>query len=67
MNKVFSFLYFFYDSCLLRWKVETIGTSKEDATHYYDADDLASPDTADKTYRKALGKTKKELKKKDIS
>ena len=28
---------------------------------------LASPDTADKTYRKALGKMKKELKKKDIS
>ena len=28
---------------------------------------LASPDTADKTYRKALGKIKKELKKKDIS
>ena len=27
---------------------------------------LASPDTADKTYRKALGKMKKELKKKDI-
>ena len=27
---------------------------------------LASPDTADKTYRKALGKIKKELKKKDI-
>jgi len=28
---------------------------------------LASPDTADKTYRKALGKMKKELKKKDIN
>ena len=28
---------------------------------------LASPDTADKTYRKALGKMKKELEKKDIS
>lgn len=28
---------------------------------------LASPDTADKTYRRALGKMKKELKKKDIS
>ena len=28
---------------------------------------LASPDTADKTYRKALGKMKKELKKKEIS
>lgn len=28
---------------------------------------LASPDTADKTYRRALGKIKKELKKKDIS
>ena len=28
---------------------------------------LASPDTSDKTYRKALGKMKKELKKKDIS
>ena len=28
---------------------------------------LASPDTADKTYRKTLGKMKKELKKKDIS
>ena len=27
---------------------------------------LASPDTADKTYRKALGKMKKELKNKDI-
>ena len=27
---------------------------------------LASPDTADKTYRKALGKMKKELKKQDI-
>ena len=27
---------------------------------------LASPDTADKTYRKALGKIKKELQKKDI-
>ena len=27
---------------------------------------LASPDTADKTYRKALGKMKKELKKKEI-
>ena len=27
---------------------------------------LASPDTADKTYRKALGKMKKVLKKKDI-
>lgn len=29
--------------------------------------DLASSDTADKTYRKALGKINKELKKKDIS
>lgn len=28
---------------------------------------LASPDTADKTYRKVLRKMKKELKKKDIS
>ena len=28
---------------------------------------LASPDTADKTYRKALGKMKKELKKKDVN
>ncbi len=27
---------------------------------------LASPDTADKTYRKALGKMKKKLKKKNI-
>ena len=27
----------------------------------------ASPDTADKTYRKALGKIKKELKNKDMS
>ena len=27
---------------------------------------LASPDTADKTYRKALGKIKRELQKKDI-
>ena len=32
------------------------------ATHYYDKDDL-DEDTADKTYRKALGKMKKELKK----
>ena len=28
---------------------------------------LASPDTADKTYRKALSKMKKKFKKKDIS